>query len=225
MGATHTPGGGTARSRVVHGGSPRSHGYGANNGLVFDNGRVGPQALDEDSLAYLNRFDKLEFCFQHPDWSHLIDATICLEQVFRQTNQTFIQMLHRLRFGRCTPEDVKELYRIMKASTMALQREMGGPGPPNAPAPESTAPPYVFMYAVNREVDKKNDEELAKLPGERYTFNYTSKMTGANDTNRPVFKAWVEEQCKNSLAKPQIVLAEGAQVMLVANLDVKCGLL
>ncbi len=171
---------------------------------------LGNMKLSDESITYLKRFEDLEYCFQHPDWSTLLDCSVSLEQVFRQSDADFVNLLGRVRFGRHTPEDVKLLQ----------EKESGGQG-------EAQNDEYISMYAVNQQVDQKNNEEMDRIapdPKDRHSFSCKTKMFKPTPFNRFFFEKWIENQKANCLAKPVIELAIGAKVMLVANIEVETGL-
>ena len=106
----------------------------------------------------------------------------------------------------------------------------------------------IFMYATNREVDEKNQEQMnqcknsllqlyrvkywdsVSLSNEyiveplSHVYTYTSYMNKAYGRNKILFEAWLEEQKRNNLAKPDIELTLGCKVMLTTNLNVSDGL-
>jgi ATP-dependent DNA helicase PIF1 len=52
-----------------------------------------------------------KFAFEAESWTRCIDRTINLTKVFRQKDQTFINMLNEMRFGRLSQESIKEFQR------------------------------------------------------------------------------------------------------------------
>lgn len=71
-----------------------------------------------------------------------------------------------------------------------------------------------LLECRNREVDKANDTELAKLPGEVHTF--TSRDKAVSEA--------MKAQLKHCQAPAQLDLKVGAQVMLLKNIDLEKGL-
>lgn len=71
-----------------------------------------------------------------------------------------------------------------------------------------------LLECRNREVDKANDTELAKLPGEMHTF--TSRDKAVSEA--------MKAQLKHCQAPAQLDLKVGAQVMLLKNIDLEKGL-
>lgn len=171
----------------------------------------------DEANAYLQRFEPLDYCFQHPEFSKLVDCTISLEQVFRQSDNAFVGMLNRIRFGRHTSEDLA----LLKQASMQGQ-QVDSKSSSNSQSDEN-----VYMYAINRKVDEKNDEEmkeLTKTDQHKQVYKCKSKMNKANPFNQGMFNSWLDDQKRNCLAKPLIELVVGAKVMLVVNLDVTAGL-
>ena len=62
-----------------------------------------PKQLFFESLT------KLEFCFQHPQWKEFFPVCVCLEEIFRQNDPIFIQLLNRIRMGKQTRQDLQLL--------------------------------------------------------------------------------------------------------------------
>ena len=71
-----------------------------------------------------------------------------------------------------------------------------------------------LLECRNRDVDKANEREMAKLPGEIHTFK--SRDRAVNDA--------MKGQLKGCQAPPQLDLKIGAQVMLLKNIDLEKGL-
>lgn len=154
---------------------------------VFD------QNLKNDPAYIANDMDG-KLAFQSKSWSKVINITVELKQVFRQTDNHFAKMLDSIRNGITTPEMVEEL--------QALSRS-----PENVP--KNISPTELFP--LRKDVDRANKKMIEMLKGPVHTFK-------AIDTyNNPGAKA---AQILNNLMCPSILhLKKGAQVMLVKNID------
>lgn len=71
----------------------------------------------------------------------------CTDQVFRQQDNTFVQLLDDIRFGR----NVLPALRVLRERCMR-------------PLPATHGIQPTQLYSRNKEVDETNEGELAKLP-------------------------------------------------------------
>jgi len=205
-----------------------------------------------EEAAYIEKLEKLEFCFQHPEWDMLVDYTIYLQEVFRQTDRAFVEMLNRIRLGRHTVEDTKKLNSINKFTTPQQEENedqlmASGSSKTTSTSTSSSSSissfddpynqfipvdvehrfsDYVHMYAINDEVDRKNEKEMAKLahPSTYKQFKFKTQTFKSTPFNKIAFDSWLKDQRDKSLVKPQIELTLGARVMLMVNQSIQDGL-
>lgn len=129
------------------------------------------------------------YCFQSELWSKC-NFDICeLTQNMRQKDdEPFMEMLKRLRLGRCSREDLTVL-RSLKETQF----------------PEGIEP--TKLYCKNVDVDHINSYELQKVGGQLFTF--PTKYTGSHEASMQYAKA-----CN---VPEQVTVSVGAQVMITFN--------
>ena len=145
------------------------------------------------------------YVFESPLWlQELADSTVYLNEVLRQDNPDFIQMLTEIRLGKMTSKSKMALNARLKQST------------------DSMIQPTV-LYPHKKTVDDTNNRKLDALPYEKHI--YTAKDTIYNPSTKKTHNAMakdmdtIEERCPKNLA-----LCEQAQVMLTVNIDTEHGL-
>ena len=136
------------------------------------------------------------YCFQSELWSKC-NFDICeLTQNMRQKDdEPFMEMLKRLRLGRCSREDLIVL-RSLKDTQF----------------PEGIEP--TKLYCKNVDVDHINSYELQKVGGQLFTF--PTKYTGSHEASMQYAKA-----CN---VPEQVTVSVGAQVMITFNYNPGLGL-
>jgi ATP-dependent DNA helicase PIF1 len=151
------------------------------------------------------------FCFDSPCWGELNFTNFVLTKAYRFTSQAWSDILQRARIGKLTKEDIIELRKcINKQNNSDIQ-------------------PTV-IYSLRRDVDDLNEVALDDLPTSFTTFEAEDTL-GIEDKVGETVKIvhhCTEEQSKvldsNLNIGRSVKLKIGAQVMLVANLDVSMGL-
>lgn len=149
--------------------------------LVFtgDFGQLPPIQKDRETPYYL---------FQDELWNRLKFTTVCLRDVYRQSDRDFVELLLRLRDNTLTDEDIELIQ-----STKTNKLDNGNIKP-------------TILYCRNRDVDRMNMLELAKLDGE-------SVVSKAEEYFRD---SEVEKSITFNLPS-ELALRVGAQVMLLFN--------
>lgn len=137
-----------------------------------------------------------KFAFECEAWEEASIHVHLLTRVYRQANQPFADALGCLRVG-----DIHNPLVDLIASRKGLL-------PPN----DGIRPTIVHTHNVD--VERINLGELAKLPGKEYS--YFSIDTGKH--------AAVERLDRDCLAPKELKLKVGAQVMLLANIDIEASL-
>lgn len=154
------------------------------------------------------------FCFQTEAWAGASLNVIQMTCVFRQRGDTtFIEILNRIRTGDQTPSDVNILKSRVNADL-------------NLPGIQPT-----IMHSRRSNVDEINQQHLAQL-GEVETkvfkaaisIDVDSKSEETKMYRMTILKRAAENIMKSAAARPEITLKEGAQVMLLANIDPENGL-
>lgn len=140
------------------------------------------------------------FCFESNSWNSCIDKTICLNQIMRQSDLEFQQILNDIRFG-----NVTERARKLLTSRIGIELKNNFGIKPTR------------IFTTNSDVDFINEQELDKLSNNDF-YMYKMKVEIFD------FVQNKEKYIKNSLAPEVLQLCVGAQVMLLYNIDVEHGL-
>lgn len=153
-----------------------------------------PVAKEEEDGSFIPA--KAEFAFRARVWAAAHFRTWVLTKTFRQQDQAFADALGCLRVG--------DIYNP-KVDVIAARV---GVRPPN----DGIRPTIIHTH--NKEVDAINVDELAKLPGPEKTYS-------AIDSGYPEAQTRLDRDC---LAPKVLRLKVGAQVMLLANINLDEGL-
>lgn len=136
-----------------------------------------------------------KFAFESQAWSDAKVKTVHLTEIVRQHDEPhFAKLLNEIRMGGASD------YTLLMD---CIDRKF----------PEDGIKP-VKLYCKNVDVSKHNHEELKKLKGE-------SKYYHSSDTGGENWKQFFDKNCP---APTCLELKEGAQVILLTNLDVPLGL-
>lgn len=154
----------------------------------------------------------LKFLFESPLWSTLIDRTVILHQIIRQSDPVFQRILTEARMGRLTAESIK-----------TLESRKGLPWQDNEIRP-------TLLFTRNAEVDEINRQNMEALTGEERI--YTAKTVVKGIENDEVTTAPSDPEIQKLLDKldndgpydATLQLRVGAQVMLLTNMNQKHGL-
>ena len=164
-----------------------------------------------------------KFCFESALWQkHLMSETYYLNQVMRQTDPVFQDLLSNLRMGILTAKH-KEILNsriITDDSEADLYVE----------SPDGTRQKIVAttLYPKKKDVNDTNKFELDRLIATGCETKVFKSIDEAVD-NRikhsvQASPAQIEVLDKCCCVGSEITLTVGAQVMLVKNLEVECGL-
>lgn len=146
--------------------------------LIGDFAQLGP--IGDKNVRYL---------FESPLWDKLIKKTFMLTKIIRQKDDTkFMELLSELRNGGPLAEESIKLLKLCEREVIY----------------EDGIKP-VILYAKRYQVDNKNTQELAKLPGELIIHN---AVDGGD-------MKLIEQQIR---APKQVKFKIGAQVMLTKNM-------
>jgi ATP-dependent DNA helicase PIF1 len=140
------------------------------------------------------------FAFQSTFWKQANLVTVELTEVFRQSNPTFVKILHEIRKGKVTWE--AEAF-LAKCRRPLLVKE--GEVKPTR------------LYAKNADVNTENLMELDNLPGKHVKFEATDWVRLAAEAPE-----WAEEELWKSdffkrSVESELNLKVRAQVMLIKN--------
>lgn len=171
------------------------------------------------------------FVFQTALFYHLIESTVDLQEVFRQADASFSELLNRMRRSELTPADLDVLRGRLDAE---LSMEDG------------ILPTQ--LSSNNAQVDSSNERHLAALEAPSVHFKLRSGValepraassgggfrrksaaaaaeTPSDGAGRAAALAVLRDKLQKDLnLSAQVELKEGAQVMLTINYDMERGL-
>ena len=143
------------------------------------------------------------FAFESPVWTKLVKRMITLSKIFRQQDPVFQGILDEVRMG-----------SLSKQSFTTLESRINQDYKKNKIQP-------TILFNRRMDVEEINSSHLEKLPGLSKTFSAT---TGPSKHSPSEILATSEKMDKDGMYVPILTLKEGAQVMLVSNLDLESGL-
>jgi hypothetical protein len=130
---------------------------------------------------------KYKYAFQSPAWLKANMEVHYLKKGYRQDDPEFRKHLMRVRCGRC-PEDTLNYFNRRHRAKI-----------------EGAKPTRIF--STNAEVDRVNDIQLDKLPGDE--VEHTAKITG--------HEKWIEAMRSNLVCEEHLRLKVGAEVLFIKN--------
>lgn len=165
-----------------------------------------PPVYKPQEIKYLG----LTYAFQHPLWKRYLGPknTIYLRDTFRQREPKVYESLNRLRVAEHTQED--DLF--WKAQIRCI--------------PSNLKIELTRLCGTNSEAEYINNQNLeTKCPKhshERHTYISQSIRTQEalkNPYKLQLAEAFLKNMSQKSLIRPELVLALGAKVMLITNLE------
>lgn len=150
------------------------------------------------------------FCFDSQTWNELNFKNYILTKAYRFTDQEWSDILQRARIGKLTNADINTLSKCLTKDN------------------NSDIQPTV-IYSLRKDVEDINQAALDDLKSNFITFECKDNLDVETLSNSlSLIRECTEEQSKildSNLNVGRVVkLKLGAQVMLVANLDVASGL-
>ena len=151
------------------------------------------------------------FVFESKLWNQTVPQTIHLKQVVRQRDPAFHKILTEARHG-----------MLSKKSLQTLQTRQNLPW-------QSLEIRPTLLFSRKAEVDHVNSTNLKALSGPRQIFKVETVLSpilatqNLDKESEPVKHA-IQRLDKDAGYSPELILAEGAQVMLLKNLDYDSGL-
>ncbi|XP_077295412.1 pif1 DNA helicase [Arctopsyche grandis] len=139
--------------------------------------------------------EKKRFCFQTEAWERCIQKSFELKTVHRQKDPEFISILNSIRIGRVTKE-------ITDTLTATSQQKI-----------ESDGILATRLCSHTNDSNLINESKLKQLEGEQKVYN-------AEDSE-PYSSSMLDSQ---TVAPSKLTLKEGAQVMLLKNINISAGL-
>jgi ATP-dependent DNA helicase PIF1 len=151
------------------------------------------------------------FVFESPLWNTIVKDTIQLKQILRQEDTAFQQILNEARMGYMSEESLATLQKRQDRSWQQLQIKP------------------TLLFTRRAEVDNINDRNLKALPGDRKLFQAKTEFQPIEQTKgmtdqSPIVKKAIEKMDRDGPYMAELILAVGAQVMLLTNMDHEAGL-
>ena len=143
-----------------------------------------------------------KFVFESAKWNEVLDSIVNLETIYRQKDPVFQKMLNEVRVGIVSDETD----RLLK-SRIGLDFSK-----------EEIQPTKIFTRRAM--VDKINKEGLDVIKTEARTYKISTKGSCSSTS----IKSAIEKMDDNAQYEKELVLKVGAQVMLIANINVEAGL-
>jgi len=146
------------------------------------------------------------FCFEAKSWNKCIKRTVYLNEIMRQGDNTFQEVLNKVRVGNID----NQVKNILDSRIGAKLNNEFGIKPTG-------------LYSQNNDVDIINDQELDKLADDgRQFYEYNMEIVFyPGVTNKTSSLDKFKKYC---IAPETLQLCIGAQVMLLKNLDIPNGL-
>jgi ATP-dependent DNA helicase PIF1 len=147
-----------------------------------------------------------KFCFESKYWNQCIHETIILDEIIRQSDYEFQELLNEIRMGKCS-NNTEELL----LSRMNIDLEVDGIKPTK-------------VYSKNVDVNRVNLRKIMEIiedGNKSKTYLSSIKYDNIPDKELQYLKNKINKDCP---AKDKLLLAVNAQVMLIKNIDIAKGL-
>ena len=166
---------------------------------------------DMYQLPPVNRDSENEqhFVFEAQTWKKIIQDSVVLRKVHRQSDPAFLKILNEARAGRLTEESVAILETRRNNDWKKLEIKP------------------TLLFTRRADVEQINMTQLQKCKGADYVFKaktVQSPVVFTNASNQQQIQWAVEKMDKNGSYVPELILRKGAQVMLLTNMDIEHGL-
>lgn len=149
----------------------------------------------------------MNFCFEAKSWNKCVTNVVCLDEIIRQGDKKFQKCLNAVRMGEIT----REVRDILESRVGAKLHNTYGIRPTK-------------LYAKNINVDKENDLELDKLAEQGKDFLVYEMNMEVQAGIRTRKNYLLRKFYKYCPVSERVELCVGAQVMLMKNIDMSCGL-
>lgn len=149
--------------------------------------------------VYQEKDETYVYLFEHPVWDLLNLRTVILDTPHRFTTRDFFDILSDARHG-VLSQRLKDMVKLCNRK----------------PVKHETGIVPTVIFPINKDVDAYNKAKLDKLPGKEvmYPATYRSTFNGQDILTKKDMK---ERLLKDTRAQDQLILKEGAQVMLMVN--------
>ena len=141
-----------------------------------------------------------EFCFKSKQWKKCIPNVICIDEILRQTESKFHDILNRARFGKTTQQDVEYIKSECSQNFLdhTNQKCMIKP---------------TMLQCKRADTDRINDNELRKIKN-AHIYEFKKNVIWSDQPR--------DQRVLNALnyIPESISICVGAQVMLTVNLNI-----
>ncbi len=153
---------------------------------------------------------KGQFVFESPVWKQMVSKVIHLTKIVRQSDPVFQGILTEARQGTLSNKSIE----ILKArQDESWQKDLIRP---------------TLLFSRRAEVEMINEANLKQLKGCKQLFEaktvFDSTLAKGLSKDSPEVQRAIAKLDRDAPYKPSLELREGAQVMLVYNLDQELGL-
>ena len=158
-------------------------------------------------LPPIMKGEALKFAFESTMWNTIIDVSVELKQIQRQRDDVFRKILEEARVGKMSAESIAHLELRKKEDWKSLKIRP------------------TLLFPRRAEVDIINEANLRALGGPFHTYAvgiaYDEKIRCGFNSKDEGFKRYIEVFDRDAPYLSELVLANGAQVMLIKNMDVE----
>lgn len=147
-----------------------------------------------------------QFVFESHLWKSLMPLTVSLSKIIRQQDPAFHTILDEARIGQLSKESLDILKSRQHLPWQSLEIRP------------------TLLFSRKAEVDHVNATNLKALKGQRYTYTADTVTLPIEsmkhfDVNSEEGQNYISRLDRDAQYMPGLVLAEGAQVMLLTNLN------
>ena len=157
-------------------------------------------------LPPVTRDGELKFVFESPKWKEIFPNTVELTQIIRQDNPVFHRILHEARDGTLSEE-----------SLVILREKQGLPWQKLEIRP-------TLLFSRKFEVDHVNAVNIKKLTSQRQLYTATTVLDPTCTLKNDKIQQAIQKCDRDAPYSSELILAVGAQVMLLKNLNTEAGL-
>ncbi|KAL1944914.1 hypothetical protein VTO73DRAFT_2534 [Trametes versicolor] len=136
----------------------------------------------------------VKFAFEGEMWPQTIKKTFNLTKVFRQRDPEFVDMLNEMRFGRLTDKSIQRFKALSR--DIVYEDGLGA----------------TELFPRREDVERSNGVRMTGITGKEQVYSAYDGGTVTDLQQR-------EKMLANFMPPKRLVLKEGAQVMLIKNMD------
>lgn len=150
--------------------------------------------------------DSSKFCFESENWNKTIQKSFILDKIFRQEDNSFINLLDDIRQGKFNKEDLNLIKQCLLKNSKDLEIKP------------------IKLYPTKNKVNKLNKIELDKLESKEELFECKFNLSKKSKYSDEEIEREKKYLLKNSLFDEKLILKKGCQVMCISNLDLNKGI-